>query len=146
MCIRDSSYTAIGSHIGNVETAAKFMPLDHAKELIGWFTKASPADLWLERPGPPNRLLKNLGGGKFKKSTLIQEVWANTFQSTWSDYDQDGDVDLYLSNDFALDYLFRNDGERGFTDVTLRPGGQAMQGYGMGVTWGDYDNLSLIHI
>ena len=70
---------------------------------------------------------------------MLQEVWANTFQSTWSDYDQDGDVDLYLSNDFAPDYLFRNDGELGFSDVTLRVGGKAMRGYGMGVTWGDYD-------
>jgi hypothetical protein len=133
------SYTSIGSHIGNVETAAKFMPVPHAEALIDWFTKASPADLWLDRPGPPNRLLKNVGGGKFKKSAMLQEVWANTFQSTWSDYDQDGDVDLYLSNDFAPDYLFRNDGELGFSDVTLRVGGKAMRGYGMGVTWGDYD-------
>ena len=133
------SYTSIGTHIGNVEIAAKFMPLDQAKKLISWFTQASPADIWLDRPGPPNRLLKNLGGGKFKKSTVIQEVWANTFQSTWSDYDQDGDVDLYLSNDFAPDYLFRNDGELGFADVTTRMGGEAMRGYGMGVTWGDYD-------
>ena len=133
------SYTSIGTHIGNVEIAAKFMPLDQAKKLISWFTQASPADIWLDRPGPPNRLLKNLGGGKFKKSTVIQEVWANTFQSTWSDYDQDGDVDLYLSNDFAPDYLFRNDGELGFADVTTRMGGDAMRGYGMGVTWGDYD-------
>ena len=133
------SYTSIGTHIGNVETAAKFMPVAQAKELIGWFTKASPADIWLDRPGPPNRLLKNLGGGKFKKSTAIQEVWANTFQSTWSDYDQDGDVDLYISNDFAPDYLFRNDGQQGFTDVTRATGGAAMRGYGMGVTWGDYN-------
>ena len=133
------SYTSIGSHVGNVETAAKFMPLPHAEGLIDWFTQASPADLWLDRPGPPNRLLKNVGGGKFKKSAVIQEVWANTFQSTWSDYDQDGDVDLYLSNDFAPDYLFRNDGDLGFSDVTSRMGGDAMKGYGMGVTWGDYD-------
>ena len=133
------SYTSIGTHIGNVETASKFMPTSMASELIGWFTQTSPADLWLDRPGPPNRLLKNLGAGNFTKSTAIQEIWANSFQSTWSDYDRDGDVDLYISNDFAPDYLFRNDGLKGFTDVTRRSGGDAMAGYGMGVTWGDYD-------
>jgi len=134
------SYTSIGGHIGNIETAAKFMPFRHAKEMVTRFINTSPAGLWLDRPGPPNRLLRNLGGGKFKSSNKIPEVWANTFQSTWSDFDQDGDVDLYLSNDFAPDNLFRNDGELGFVDITQKAGGSAMSGYGMGVTWGDYDN------
>ena len=67
-------------------------------------------------------------------------MWLNTFQATWCDYDEDGDVDLYLSNDFASDCLFRNDGEHGLLDVTQNAGGDAMRGYGMGASWGDYDN------
>ena len=81
-----------------------------------------------------------MGNGEFAKSDAVMEIWANTFQATWADYDEDGDVDLYLCNDFAPDYLFRNDAEAGFTDVTRLVGGDAMRGYGMGSSWGDYDN------
>jgi hypothetical protein len=35
--------------------------------------------------------------------------------------------------------MLRNDGERGFKDVTTETG-TADIGFGMGVTWGDYDN------
>ena len=48
--------------------------------------------------------------------------------------------DSYMSNDFAPDHLFRNDGELGFVDVTQSAGGPAMRGFGMGASWGDYDN------
>ena len=55
------------------------------------------------------------------------------------DFDQDGDVDLYVANDFATDNLLRNDGNAGFTDITDAIGIDQL-GFAMGVTWGDYDN------
>ena len=67
-------------------------------------------------------------------------VALNTFQASWADFDEDGDVDLYVSNDFAPDYLLRNDGDAGFKDITREAGGEAMMGFGMGATWGDYNN------
>lgn len=138
-----SSHLVIGTGGQAEERAAKYMPKDHAKELISWYDKMEPSDMWLKRPGPPNRLLKNLGNGKFAKSDAIIDIWSNTFQATWADYDEDGDVDLYLCNDFSPDYLFRNDGEAGFVDVTEMVGGPTMRGYGMGATWGDYNNDGL---
>lgn len=95
----------------------------------------------LDQIGPPNVLLVNKGGGKFEpapESTQIG-VWQNSLQATWSDYDADGDPDLYIANDWAADHLFRNDGEAGFTDVTEEAGTTAF-GFAMGATWGDYDN------
>ena len=65
------------------------------------------------------------------------------------DFDNDGDLDLYLVNGAPLpgyigtkalhDALYRNDGGGRFTDVTAasRTGDT---GYGMGVCAGDYDN------
>lgn len=91
--------------------------------------------------GPPNLLLMNTGNGGFRRAPENDDVQLhhNTFQSTWCDYDLDGDPDLYVCNDFAPDFLLRNDGPDGFTDVTLEAGGEDMLGFGMGACWGDYD-------
>ena len=95
----------------------------------------------LNQLGPPNVLLRNLGNGQFAPVDLPPEfdVWKNSLQATWSDYDEDGDPDLYVANDWAPDHLFRNDGEAGFTDVT-KQAGTTKFGFAMGASWGDYDN------
>ena len=56
----------------------------------------------------------------------------------WGDYDDDGDQDLYLTNNGA-NKLFRNDGNDVFTDVTDIAGvGNA--GFSVGTAFGDLDN------
>jgi hypothetical protein len=97
---------------------------------------------WLQgRVGPPNVLLHNAGGGRFESSPASRqvEVWRNTYEATWRDFDGDGHVDLYVVNDFGANNLFRNDGRGGFTDVTKETGAAEL-GFGMGASWGDYDN------
>jgi hypothetical protein len=56
----------------------------------------------------------------------------------WGDYDNDGDLDLYLANCSSANKLFRNDGGGVFVDATSGPLGNTDCGYG--VAWGDYDN------
>ena len=92
----------------------------------------------LARPGPPNVLLRNRGGGAFEvdDASPVAAVWLNTYQSTWGDYD--GDADLYIANDYAPKFLFQNDGHGTFLDVTSETR-TADIGYGMGASWGDYD-------
>lgn len=94
--------------------------------------------------GPPNVLLINQGGGRFKKAIEANgaELWLSSFQATWSDYDNDGDPDLFVANDYAPDFIFRND-EGKLTDVTHDLAGDELQGFGMGVTLGDYNNDGL---
>lgn len=57
----------------------------------------------------------------------------------WGDYDNDGDPDLYLTNQSVANNLFRNDGGGSFTDVTTEAGvGNAL--WGVGCAFGDLDN------
>jgi len=85
--------------------------------------------------------LVNQGHGKFDVSDQSEKmaVWRHTFQSTWGDYDNDGDADLYVCSDYSDNNLFLNEGEGTFRDVTEETG-TADIGFGMGASWGDYDN------
>ena len=58
--------------------------------------------------------------------------------ASWSDYDDDGDPDLYVANDFGKNNLYRNDGGK-FLDVAEALGVEDT-GNGMSVTWEDVDN------
>jgi hypothetical protein len=98
----------------------------------------------LDQIGPPNVLLINRGGGRFEPAPENNTVgiWRNSLQATWGDYDQDGDPDLFVANDWAPSTLFRNDGAAGFKDVSEEAGITAY-GFSMGASWGDYDNDGL---
>ena len=95
---------------------------------------------FLDQVGPPNALFLNKGSGRFVPAPEGPQVagWRNSLQATWSDYDEDGDPDLYLANDWAPDAFYRNDGEGGFVDLAHESGMRAF-GFAMGASWGDYD-------
>lgn len=103
--------------------------------------ESGPFPKLLDQVGPPNVLLVNRGDGKFEPAPESRsvELWRNSLQATWGDYDDDGDADLYVANDWAPDNLLRNDGPAGFTDVTEQAGIH-YYGFAMGASWGDYDN------
>lgn len=58
--------------------------------------------------------------------------------ASWEDYDNDGDMDLYVANDYGQNCLYRNDGTS-FVDVA-KEAGVVDYGSGMSVSWGDYNN------
>ncbi len=102
---------------------------------------ASDFHQFINQPGPPNLLLRNVGDGRFKviRDIAALRIFRNSFQSTWADFDGDGDPDVYVANDFGPNNLVRNDGDGQFTDVT-RDTKTADIGFGMGASWGDYNN------
>jgi hypothetical protein len=62
----------------------------------------------------------------------------------WEDYDNDGDQDLYVANDFGYNNLYRNTGGR-FIDAA-REVGVEDSAAGMGATWADYDQDGLMDL
>ena len=100
-------------------------------DIMGWIDQAArPEDRlktrkkfekshsYVDRVGPPNILLMNRGG-KFEWSKVGDELkqYRDSYQSAWIDFDNDGDADLYVCNDFSPDVFLRNDTERGSFDV-----------------------------
>ncbi len=57
--------------------------------------------------------------------------------ASFADYDDDGDVDLYVTN-FGLNRLFRNRGDGSFEDVGVEAG-VADPFWSTGAAWGDFD-------
>jgi len=88
-----------------------------------------------------NALFENIGNGKFirVKNSGAEDDGEGMAVST-ADYNNDGYPDLLITNygDFKL---FRNNGDKTFSDVTLNsfPEGIMDWWYG-GSAWGDYDN------
>ena len=62
--------------------------------------------------------------------------------TVWSDFNDDGRLDLFVANDSTPNFLYRNDGKGHFTDVAFLAGaavsGDGSEQAGMGVALGDY--------
>ena len=84
----------------------------------------------------------------------VGNIWGAGYQPGWVDFDNDGDVDLYVVNDFGIEIhenvLWRNDGPApggswSFFDASADSGADLAM-YGMALAVGDYDldgNLDL---
>ncbi len=101
---------------------------------------------WLGPEGEhPNSLLRNVGGGRFVDVTQkvgLAGAHHPTQAAAFGDYDNDGDLDLYVANesvdgDVRHSQLFRNDGAT-FTDVASAAG-VTNGGFAKAAAWGDYD-------
>ncbi|MEM7314357.1 MAG: VCBS repeat-containing protein, partial [Planctomycetota bacterium] len=101
--------------------------------------------------GSPNVMIANDGAWQFHDATKECGLdAANTrwsYAASWEDYDNDGDPDLYVANDFGRNCLYRNDlinsnGERGakpaFVNVADEVAVEDVAS-GMSAAWGDYD-------
>lgn len=95
--------------------------------------------------GEPDRLYRNNGDGTFTDVTQEAGIHDESrgLGIALCDFDEDGDVDIYVTNDLDPNNLWRNNGDGTFTDVGLEAGiayaygGKAQAG--MGTDWGDFD-------
>lgn len=131
---------------GNVNQiwVERYLPQQDRNELKA---RLKQKNRYIDMPGPRNIVLMNRGNGKLERSPLPKQadIWRNTFQAAWADFDQDGDQDVYICNDFAPDTFFRNDTPQGASHPVFTPIGNDifdthMMCFGMGASWGDYDN------
>lgn len=97
---------------------------------------------WLDqRGGHPNSLLRNDGRGNFRDVTFeagLGEVHYPSQTAAWADYDNDGDLDLFVGNERSPCQLFNNDGHGRFTNVAPAAGVENNR-YTKGAIWGDYN-------
>lgn len=88
----------------------------------------------------PDRLFLNNRDGSFRDATIDAGVgntgW--TLVCTAADYDRDGDMDIFVGNDFGLDVLYRNDGNARFENVA-HEAGVDLPIASMCGDWGDFD-------
>jgi hypothetical protein len=103
---------------------------------------------WLGAAGRvPNSLLQNDGHARFVDVTFeagLGEVHYPTQTASWADYDNDGDLDVYVGNESVADakppcQLFRNEGNGTFVDVAPAAG-VTNDRFAKSVAWGDYDD------
>jgi len=77
-------------------------------------------------------------------ANYIAERNRNSRGSQWVDYDNDGDLDLYVTNYFLQpDEFYKNNGNNQFTDICQLKGidvNSSGSNHGTGVDWYDYDN------
>ena len=96
-------------------------------------------DSWIEASnGAPDLLLLNRGGATFEDGTkaagLSDKRWS--YASAAADFDEDGDQDLFVANNFGTSRLWRNRGDGTFEDVAEELGVN-VRGNVMGALWTD---------
>jgi hypothetical protein len=87
-----------------------------------------------------NVLYKNLGDGRFQKmsNSLLGEAKADTHSAAWIDHDNDGDLDVFITNDEGVSFYYINNGDETFS----RKLGELLTanlGNAMGVAAADYN-------
>jgi len=100
--------------------------------------------------GHPNTLYRNKGDGTFEDVSRASGIAAHTGKGmsvAFADYDQDGHIDVFVTNDTEPNFLFRNKGDGTFEEAGLEAGpaltddGRSVSA--MGADFRDYDNDSL---
>ncbi|HVJ09377.1 MAG TPA: CRTAC1 family protein [Acidisarcina sp.] len=98
--------------------------------------------------GAPDNLYHNNGDGTFtdvsKKARVDDPQKYFGLTSVWEDFDDDGRLDLFVTNDGETNYLYHNNGDGTFTDIAMTAGvalsDDGSEQANMGVALGDYLN------
>ena len=104
--------------------------------------------------GQQDLLYSNNGDGTFTDVSgtagILQNVPGHGFAVVFSDYDDDGDQDIYVANDVGPNFYYENKGDGTFADISWESGGSVNE-HGepegsMGLTIGDYNNDTMFDI
>lgn len=107
-----------------------------------------PHPVYDARNGGRNTLLKNTGSLEFVDTTQDAGLGEGndrfTYAALWDDFDNDGDQDLYVANDFGGNNYYRNEGGK-FADLTESVGLFAGE-FSMGACSGDFNGDGRVDI
>ncbi len=89
-----------------------------------------------------NEFYANKGNWNFEPLTegLLVADLGYAYGSSWADYDNDGDLDILLTNFDKENFLFENDGNGNFEPLMEGALSGNQGGASKGQSWGDYDN------
>ncbi len=111
-------------------------------QYLGFDVQCGPRGL----PGLPDNLYRNNRDGTFTDVSTQAGVAGSGrrhgLTAVWSDFNDDGKLDLFVANDGGENYLYQNDGNGQFEDVALLAGvavnEDGVEQANMGVAVGDY--------
>ena len=120
--------------------------------VVNWscFPECGDPNITREHEAARDTLYRNQGDGTFVDVTHLLDyelLLGSGFSASFTDYDNDGDSDIYVVNDqfknMLGNILWRNDGAGCdgwcFSEVSIEAGARAFI-HGMGLAVGDYDN------
>lgn len=89
--------------------------------------------------GQTDRLYRNNGNGTFSlTSGVVPADNSNGSGCAFGDYDNDGWLDLIVTNLSGSNFLYHNEGNGTFSRIFSGPGSEGAGSFG--ATWADYDN------
>jgi tetratricopeptide (TPR) repeat protein len=99
-------------------------------------------DLFVGNENGPSQLFLNKGDGTFQDISAASGVARIAFTKgvTAADYDNDGYVDFYVSNLYGGNFLYHNNHNNTFTEVSEKAGLRDPQSQSFATWFFDYDN------
>jgi hypothetical protein len=132
-------------HLDNLPV---FGSLQRPCKYLGIDVQCGPRGL----PGLPDNLYRNNGDGTFtdvsKQAGVNDPERRYGLTAVWSDLNNDGKLDLFVTNDGEANYLYQGDGTGKFDDVALVAGVAANEDgaeqANMGLALGDFNHTGRI--
>lgn len=105
-------------------------------------------DLYISIANGPNQLYQNMGNEEFAEVAAFAGVAFGTGSRSgvWGDINNDGWLDLYLSNNEVADVLYLNNGDGTFTDISQSAGISNIGVRPLSVNMCDVDNDGFVDI
>ena len=129
-----------------VGSGVAFFDYDADGFLDIYFVNGADLPGFASKSPPTNKLYHNNRNGTFTDVTDTAGVGDTGYGGgcAVADYDNDGNLDLYVTN-FGRNVLYRNNGDGTFTDVTLRSGSGESR-WSLGCAFADYDNDGFVDL
>lgn len=150
----DGTFLELGAAAGISEdgftTSVGFLDYDSDGDLdivVGRFIDMDIFDIDANRTNPTVRSHLYRNNGNLTFTDVTEEANMGSDFLTWAvasfDYDNDGDMDVFLGHEQGPIGVFKNNGNGTFTDVTASSGDLTAYGAWMGLAVGDYNNDGL---